>query len=232
MTGAGRRRPAPPRSPGGPDARDADPAGRRPPAGRTPAASCRGRTAAGRPPPATWPCRWPGAKLLTGPGGRAPDRRPARRARLGAAGHARREAGLGRRGCRPGVPLPGRLARLARRWPPRCPNPTPTLAGRALAVVTWRRTHRWCGACRAELADVPGETRAAAPGAACTYRAALRRGTGRDHPARSGRRRRRAAAGPARERADGAVGAGRRVRRGRRVAGGGGAPRGRARRSG
>ncbi|MFJ5541185.1 NAD(+) diphosphatase [Micromonospora chalcea] len=32
------------------------------------------------------------------------------------------------------------------------------LAGRALAVVTWRRTHRWCGACRAELTDVPGET--------------------------------------------------------------------------
>ncbi|MET8906818.1 NUDIX domain-containing protein [Micromonospora sp. NPDC004551] len=32
------------------------------------------------------------------------------------------------------------------------------LAGRALAVATWRRTHRWCGACRAELADVPGET--------------------------------------------------------------------------
>ncbi|MEU5938327.1 NAD(+) diphosphatase [Micromonospora sp. NPDC047548] len=33
-----------------------------------------------------------------------------------------------------------------------------TAAGRALAVVIWRRTHRWCGACRAELADVPGET--------------------------------------------------------------------------
>ncbi|MGC5018485.1 NAD(+) diphosphatase [Micromonospora sp. DT47] len=38
------------------------------------------------------------------------------------------------------------------------PEPLATLAGRALAVVTWRRTHRWCGACRAELADVPGET--------------------------------------------------------------------------
>ncbi|MEU8208479.1 NUDIX domain-containing protein [Micromonospora sp. NPDC049044] len=38
------------------------------------------------------------------------------------------------------------------------PEPHATLAGRALAVVTWRRTHRWCGACRAELADVPGES--------------------------------------------------------------------------
>ncbi|MFG3703839.1 NAD(+) diphosphatase [Micromonospora sp. NPDC047670] len=37
------------------------------------------------------------------------------------------------------------------------PQPLATLAGRALTVVTWRRTHRWCGACRAELADVPGE---------------------------------------------------------------------------
>jgi NAD+ diphosphatase len=38
------------------------------------------------------------------------------------------------------------------------PEPVATLAGRALTVVTWRRTHRWCGACRAELADVPGES--------------------------------------------------------------------------
>ncbi|MEU8089496.1 MULTISPECIES: NAD(+) diphosphatase [Micromonospora] len=38
------------------------------------------------------------------------------------------------------------------------PAPHADLAGRALAVVTWRRTHRWCGACRAELSDVPGET--------------------------------------------------------------------------
>lgn len=38
------------------------------------------------------------------------------------------------------------------------PGPLADLAGRALAVVTWRRTHRWCGACRTELADVPGET--------------------------------------------------------------------------
>ncbi|MFG3297222.1 NAD(+) diphosphatase [Micromonospora chersina] len=38
------------------------------------------------------------------------------------------------------------------------PEPHAALAGRALAVVTWRRTHRWCGACRTELTDVPGET--------------------------------------------------------------------------
>ncbi|MEU4639055.1 NUDIX domain-containing protein [Micromonospora sp. NPDC023814] len=38
------------------------------------------------------------------------------------------------------------------------PEPLATLAGRALTVVDWRRTHRWCGACRAELADVPGES--------------------------------------------------------------------------
>ncbi|SCG42094.1 NAD(+) diphosphatase [Micromonospora inositola] len=44
------------------------------------------------------------------------------------------------------------------------PEPLATLAGRALAVVTWRRTHRWCGACRAELADVPGETARRCPG--------------------------------------------------------------------
>ncbi|MGW4500836.1 NAD(+) diphosphatase [Micromonospora sp. NPDC004336] len=38
------------------------------------------------------------------------------------------------------------------------PEPLAALAGRALTVVAWRRTHRWCGACRAELADVPGES--------------------------------------------------------------------------
>ncbi|WCN82347.1 NAD(+) diphosphatase [Micromonospora sp. LH3U1] len=38
------------------------------------------------------------------------------------------------------------------------PEPYATLAGRALAVITWRRTHRWCGACRGELTDLPGET--------------------------------------------------------------------------
>ncbi|MDG4779230.1 NAD(+) diphosphatase [Micromonospora sp. WMMD961] len=53
--------------------------------------------------------------------------------------------------------LPGR----ARGWASlaaEVPEPHATLAGRALAVVTWRRTHRWCGACRAELTDKPGET--------------------------------------------------------------------------
>jgi len=52
--------------------------------------------------------------------------------------------------------FPGR----ARRWTSlaaEVPEPLATLAGRALAVTTWRRTHRWCGACRAELTDQPGE---------------------------------------------------------------------------
>lgn len=35
--------------------------------------------------------------------------------------------------------------------------PLAALAGRALQVIDWRLSHRWCGACRAELADVPGE---------------------------------------------------------------------------
>ncbi|TDC33490.1 NUDIX domain-containing protein [Micromonospora sp. 15K316] len=35
--------------------------------------------------------------------------------------------------------------------------PLAALAGRALQVITWRRSHRWCGACRTELAEVPGE---------------------------------------------------------------------------
>ncbi|MFC0508054.1 NAD(+) diphosphatase [Micromonospora costi] len=38
------------------------------------------------------------------------------------------------------------------------PEPYAALAGRALQVVTWRHSHRWCGACRAELTDVPGES--------------------------------------------------------------------------
>ncbi|WP_018351684.1 NAD(+) diphosphatase [Longispora albida] len=33
---------------------------------------------------------------------------------------------------------------------------TLALAGRALQLVTWRRTHRYCGACREELAYQPG----------------------------------------------------------------------------
>jgi len=36
-------------------------------------------------------------------------------------------------------------------------EPLAALAGRALQVMTWRRTHRFCGACAAELADVAGE---------------------------------------------------------------------------
>jgi NAD+ diphosphatase len=36
-------------------------------------------------------------------------------------------------------------------------EPLVALAGRALQVMTWRRTHRFCGACTAELADVSGE---------------------------------------------------------------------------
>ncbi|MDG4828600.1 NAD(+) diphosphatase [Solwaraspora sp. WMMD1047] len=36
-------------------------------------------------------------------------------------------------------------------------EPVAALAGRALQVMTWRRSHRYCGACTAELADVPGE---------------------------------------------------------------------------
>ncbi|MCZ7425700.1 NUDIX domain-containing protein [Micromonospora sp. WMMA1949] len=53
--------------------------------------------------------------------------------------------------------LPGRW-RSWRGLAAELPAPRADLAGRALAVVTWRRTHRWCGSCRAELADVPGET--------------------------------------------------------------------------
>ncbi|HZN17667.1 MAG TPA: NAD(+) diphosphatase [Micromonosporaceae bacterium] len=48
----------------------------------------------------------------------------------------------------------------ARGWPSVAANvaePLAALAGRALQVVTWRRTHRFCGACKAELADVAGE---------------------------------------------------------------------------
>ncbi|MEU8296711.1 NAD(+) diphosphatase [Micromonospora sp. NPDC048909] len=45
-----------------------------------------------------------------------------------------------------------------RRLAAELPEPLAALAGRALQVVTWRHSHRWCGACRAELADVPGES--------------------------------------------------------------------------
>ncbi|MFC4148326.1 NAD(+) diphosphatase [Micromonospora mangrovi] len=59
--------------------------------------------------------------------------------------------------------LPGRW-RSWRGLAAELPEPLATLAGRALAVVTWRRTHRWCGACRTELTDVPGETARRCPG--------------------------------------------------------------------
>jgi len=45
-------------------------------------------------------------------------------------------------------------------WPAiaaRLGEPLAALAGRALQVMTWRRTHRYCGACAQELTDVPGE---------------------------------------------------------------------------
>ncbi|MFC0004569.1 NAD(+) diphosphatase [Micromonospora siamensis] len=53
--------------------------------------------------------------------------------------------------------LPGSW-RSWRRLAATTPEPLAVLAGRALAVVGFRRTHRWCGACRAELTDVPGES--------------------------------------------------------------------------
>ncbi|MCI4064299.1 NUDIX domain-containing protein [Micromonospora sp. R77] len=59
--------------------------------------------------------------------------------------------------------LPGRW-RSWRELAAELPEPLATLAGRALAVMTWQRTHRWCGACRTELADVPGETARRCPG--------------------------------------------------------------------
>jgi NAD+ diphosphatase len=36
-------------------------------------------------------------------------------------------------------------------------EPLASLAGRALQVITWRRSHRFCGACTTQLDDVPGE---------------------------------------------------------------------------
>ncbi|HEU4423296.1 MAG TPA: NAD(+) diphosphatase [Pilimelia sp.] len=58
--------------------------------------------------------------------------------------------------------LPAPAAELGdwRGWPAvagELGEPLAALAGRALQVMTWRRTHRFCGACAAELADVPGE---------------------------------------------------------------------------
>jgi NAD+ diphosphatase len=52
-------------------------------------------------------------------------------------------------------------------WPSvaaRFTEPLAALAGRALQVMTWRRTHRYCGACADELTDVPGEHARRCPG--------------------------------------------------------------------
>ncbi|WBB96225.1 NAD(+) diphosphatase [Solwaraspora sp. WMMA2059] len=43
-------------------------------------------------------------------------------------------------------------------------EPLAALAGRALQVITWRRTHRFCGACATELVEVPGEHARRCPG--------------------------------------------------------------------
>jgi NAD+ diphosphatase len=119
----------------------------------------------GRVPPAPGDLALPvcGRRLLTGPGGAFP--------RIGGL-----PAGLGwvPVGTLDGVPAwtvevadPDELPGDWRSWralAAELPEPATALAGRALAVVTWRRTHRWCGACRTELADVPGETARRCPG--------------------------------------------------------------------
>jgi NAD+ diphosphatase len=43
-------------------------------------------------------------------------------------------------------------------------EPLAALAGRALQIVTWRRSHRYCGACATELTDVSGEHARRCPG--------------------------------------------------------------------
>jgi NAD+ diphosphatase len=67
--------------------------------------------------------------------------------------------------------LPAEVPHLGtwRGWPSlaaRLGEPLAALAGRALQVMTWRRTHRFCGGCRAELTDVPGEHARRCPGCA------------------------------------------------------------------
>ncbi|WP_428961873.1 NAD(+) diphosphatase [Micromonospora fluostatini] len=52
--------------------------------------------------------------------------------------------------------LPGRWLDW-RAYAAEVPEPLAALAGRALQVVTWRAAHRYCGSCRTELTDVPGE---------------------------------------------------------------------------
>ncbi|NES26719.1 NUDIX domain-containing protein [Micromonospora terminaliae] len=108
-----------------------------------------------------------GRKLLTGPEGRFP--------RIGELPAGLDWVPVGTLG---GVPawaadtadpeaLPGRW-RGWRGLAAELPAAQADLAGRALAMVTWRRTHRWCGACRAELADVPGETARRCPACGLT----------------------------------------------------------------
>jgi NAD+ diphosphatase len=73
-----------------------------------------------------------------------------------------------------GVPVWGAVAPStvdapyqAHGWPAvaaRLGEPLAALAGRALQVMTWRRTHRFCGACADELAEVPGEHARRCPG--------------------------------------------------------------------
>ncbi|MEU1841996.1 NAD(+) diphosphatase [Micromonospora sediminicola] len=126
--------------------------------GRTGAEGFRPAADHGRPPdPDDLALAVAGRKLLTGADGRLP--------RIG---ELPARTGWVAVGTLDGVPawatevsdpqsLPGRW-RSWRALAAELPAATADLAGRALAVVTWRRTHRWCGACRAELADVPGET--------------------------------------------------------------------------
>ncbi|WP_320065878.1 NAD(+) diphosphatase [Micromonospora sp. RTGN7] len=115
-----------------------------------------GADRAGTPQPGDLALAVAGRKLLTGPDGRFP-----RVAELPA------DSDWVPLGTLDGVPtwgvdladeqaLPGRWCSW-RTLAAELPTLLADLAGRALAVLTWRRTHRWCGACRAELADVPGE---------------------------------------------------------------------------
>ncbi|MEV4533732.1 NAD(+) diphosphatase [Asanoa sp. NPDC049518] len=65
--------------------------------------------------------------------------------------------------------LPERIDTLGRwrGWPAvaaTLDEPLAALAGRALQIVTWRHSHRYCGACATELTDVPGEHARRCPG--------------------------------------------------------------------
>ncbi|GAA1872750.1 hypothetical protein GCM10009687_45750 [Asanoa iriomotensis] len=65
--------------------------------------------------------------------------------------------------------LPEKIDSLGRwrAWPSLAATldePLAALAGRALQIVTWRRSHRFCGACATELTDVPDEHARRCPG--------------------------------------------------------------------